>query len=334
MTKETAIVIPVLGFSYYYLIIKAHYFFRNEQMIIRSWLITLIVWVVLKQSVAMSFANLTIFSQSKDLLSNLTGLIPVLLQYLGKSILPVNLSPLIILHDTNLIYGLTAFIFLSTLLFFSKYKRLEYIIFGLIWFVFLILPFFVYKGAALMIIQENRLYLPIIGVGILILETDIIRKANIALLTGSLAIILLFSSITILYSNIYKDGMLFWIAVTEGSPSLPEGHAGLGNCYREEKEFDKAEQEYNKSIKLDPLFAAGWYNLSLVYFERGEISKAEQLCKKSIRIEPDIFEAYNFLGVLYLQQNKLAEAKENFQKSLSINPNYEDAISNLKSMPK
>lgn len=333
LTKETAIALPLLGLSYYYLIIKAKRFLAHEQALTRGWSFTLAVWIVLKQSAAINSVQLTVFSQVKDLISNFAALPAVLILNLSKSIFPLNLSPMLILPDANLLSGLAAFIFLSALLYFSKHKRPEYVIFGLIWFVSLILPFFVYKDT-LMIIQENRLYLPLIGVGILILESDMLRKANPALLAGSLAILLIFSSQTLLYSDIYRDRLSFWTAVTEGSPGLPEGHVGLGNCYRENKLLDKAEREYAKATTLAPLFATGWYNLSLIFFERGEISKAEQLCQKALGLEPDMFEAYNFLGVIALRQNKPAKAEKNFQKALSLNPDFEDALSNLKGLPK
>ncbi len=332
LTKETAIVIPLLGICYYYAIKKGRGFFRQERMLWYGWLIIISVWLALKQSVAIRSAQLTILSQINDLFSNLTALLPALVQYLGKIILPFDLSPLPVLPDINFGWGLAAAAVLGTLIFFSKSRRNGYVIFGLVWFALLLLPAFVYKGPYMMFLQENRLYLPIIGIAILILETDLLRQPKLPSLLVFLSVILLFGAVTIRYSDTYKDRISFWSAVTASSPSLPEGHVNMANIYLEENKLDLAEQTYKRAVELYPRFGSGWYGLAGVYYARGDFARAEELCKKAISFDPDLFEAHNLLGVIYFQQKDFASARASFQQAVAINPHHELAVKNLKAV--
>ncbi|HEY4510066.1 MAG TPA: tetratricopeptide repeat protein [Candidatus Paceibacterota bacterium] len=88
----------------------------------------------------------------------------------------------------------------------------------------------------------------------------------------------------------------FIIAQGEGYRGLASAHNSLGSMYRDEEDFEKAQEHYEKAL---------------------EISGG-----KDYRI-------YNNLGVLYVEQNQHLKALVNFCQALQINPNAPEPQQNF-----
>lgn len=75
---------------------------------------------------------------------------------------------------------------------------------------------------------------------------------------------------------------------------------------------------------VDLLLVMGNYELDEKQYDR-----AERVFKKTIQVKPDSEEAYSGLGEALLRLGKLAEAKVAFQKVISLNAKNNNAYENL-----
>ena len=63
--------------------------------------------------------------------------------------------------------------------------------------------------------------------------------------------------------------------------------------------------EFNKAISLNPAYAEAYSNRGVVFYENKEYDKALQDYDKAISLDPKLANAYNNRGFLYAAQGKL-----------------------------
>ncbi len=103
--------------------------------------------------------------------------------------------------------------------------------------------------------------------------------------------------------------------------NLAVAYIKRGNDYYELKEHEKAIEDYNKAIELNPNVSQAYYNRGLAYGELKEYEKAIEDYNNAIELNPNDAHAYNNRGTAYdgLQQHK--KAIEDYNKAIELNPN-------------
>jgi tetratricopeptide (TPR) repeat protein len=77
-------------------------------------------------------------------------------------------------------------------------------------------------------------------------------------------------------------------------------HNSRGLAYAEKKEYDKALEEYNQTLLIDPSFAAAYNNCGIiVYHDRKEYDKAIEDYNQALKLNPNYTVAYNNRGLVY-----------------------------------
>jgi tetratricopeptide (TPR) repeat protein len=245
---------------------------------------------------------------------SLLGNLPAIIQYIGKIPLPFNLSVLPIIQDTTFVYGFIAITLLTIALFLSKNKCYNFIIFGSFWFILFLLPSFIQPNPAIVAyFIEHRIYLPIIGFIIILLETDMIKnliaKKNSSPILGAVIVLVLLTIITFNHSKNFKNRLNFWENAVKTSPHSSLAHRNLGTMYYLEEQPDKAESKYKKSLELNPQEPMVHNNLGLVYMKKNMFKKAEEEFRKELAINPSNNNVRFNLRLLYYKQNKLKDAQ-------------------------
>jgi predicted Zn-dependent protease len=222
---------------------------------------------------------------------------------------------------------------LTALLYFTKTKRWNYILFGFGWFFAFLLPSFIRPNSTLVAdFIEHRLYVPIIGLFIVLLETDLIKKIDmkkksVFFITGSIIIAL--SVITIVHSRSFVDRLAFWENAAKNSPHYPLAHRNLGAMDYLDGKLDSAEKEFKTALELNPEEQMAHNNLGLIYFDEGKYKESEDEYKKELENNPYYDNAYFNLGLLYWKQNRIEEAVTSWKKAVEINPGNTDAMQTL-----
>jgi tetratricopeptide (TPR) repeat protein len=259
--------------------------------------------------------------------------LPAVVLDLGKVFFPVNLSILPTIQDSTLIWGFIAIILIIFFIVFSKNKNHKLVLFGIIWFFIFLLSSFIRPGTGYDLdFFEYRIYLPIIGLFIVLSEVDFVKKFNFSnkktlVILGSLISILVV--ISIIHTLIYRDRLVFWESAVSASPHDPLAHKNLGAMYYLAGDLDKAEIEDKKTLELSPQEPMIHNNLGLIYAARGDLTKAEDEYKKELEINPFYDNALFNYGILLFTEGKTSDAEKMWLETLKVNPDYVDAMKDL-----
>jgi TolB-like protein/DNA-binding winged helix-turn-helix (wHTH) protein/Tfp pilus assembly protein PilF len=105
---------------------------------------------------------------------------------------------------------------------------------------------------------------------------------------------------------------------------LPEAHAALG-AEKADFEYDwqGAEQEFKRSIELNPNYAEAHFRYAWTYLTpRGDSEQAIAEMKKALELDP-FSRIYNTVfGLTYFYARKYDQAEEQFKKAIELNPDF------------
>jgi len=340
-TKETTLVFPVvLGF--YHFIYRAR--MRPAQGVpvwqyYFGWISCVIIFLLAKHSVVGSLA----FGMSvKDIFCSVIKNCPGALLYVGKVFLPVNLSVLPILRDSNLVIGgivavIISGIFWVTLAYGSKSggklpkPDFAIMVFGLLWFLVFLFPTFVYPDLKNFLgFLEHRAYLPMVGILIFLQEVLATlslpgKKYKNVFMFLAVVIILLFALITILHSFNFRDRLTFWKKAVSSSPHSSLAHKNLGAMLFIDENLTAAEKEFRKALELNPEETIVHNNLGLILMNAGRFKEAEKEYEEELRCNPAYDDVYFNFGLLRYKEGRLEEAEMLWKKTVELNPGYIDA---------
>jgi len=107
---------------------------------------------------------------------------------------------------------------------------------------------------------------------------------------------------------------------TTGTPvdktKMAQGYFEKGLAYYQQKNYELASVEFNRSLQTDSSNKLPYYYLGIISDTRGKPEDAVRYYKEAIILDPDFSEAYNALGVVYVKQEKWQEALKCFKKAL------------------
>ena len=104
---------------------------------------------------------------------------------------------------------------------------------------------------------------------------------------------------------------------TVDKSKLAEGYYMKGLSHLQEKNYEMASVEFNRSLQNDSTYKQSYYGLGIISDYQGKPEDAANYYQKAIDQDPDYSEAYNALGVVYSKQKKWKEAVKAFNKALS-----------------
>ncbi len=98
---------------------------------------------------------------------------------------------------------------------------------------------------------------------------------------------------------------------------MAEGYYTKGLSYLQEKNYEMASVEFNRSLQTDSNFKQSYYGLGVISDYQGKLDDAAKYYQEAIDKDSDYSEAYNALGVVYSKQRKWKEAVKAFNKALA-----------------
>ncbi len=89
--------------------------------------------------------------------------------------------------------------------------------------------------------------------------------------------------------------------------------------------YDRAIEDFNKAIELNPGYAMAYNNRGNIYGLKQQDDKAIEDFNKAIELNPGDYKARNFRGIAYRNKQQYDKAIEDFNKAIDLNPRYADA---------
>jgi len=90
-------------------------------------------------------------------------------------------------------------------------------------------------------------------------------------------------------------------------------HNGVGR-------HDRAIEDCNQALRLDPGFVAAYYNRGIAYYALGDTARAIKDYDQALRLDPGLAEAYTIRGSAYGSLGEYRRAIEDSDQALRLDP--------------
>jgi Flp pilus assembly protein TadD len=101
-------------------------------------------------------------------------------------------------------------------------------------------------------------------------------------------------------------------AATVLAPTFAEAYNMLGVCYDQKRQFQSAQQEYGKALRLDRQNARYLNNLGYSYYLAGDDGEAIKWYRKGLKVTPQDRRLHNNLGMAFGRKGDMPKAREHF----------------------
>ncbi|PQJ11526.1 hypothetical protein CJD36_006910 [Flavipsychrobacter stenotrophus] len=323
-TKESAVFVPVVAFVMFVLVIGDKWISKNKMVLYGSWVACFLIWYAVRSQASNIQAgnNPNIGIMVTDFIHRL----PLIPQYIGKILLPVNQSVFPMQEDTSMKYGIIAIIMLAASLFLSKNVNWKIVIAGAVIFMLFLIPALLVPNNLNEQTFEHRLYLPIIGILIIFTETFLFKRLidSQTVLYGSILCVV-FSGMNFAYQGNFSSPYIFWTNAVETSPHSAYAAMMLG---AREDNLAKSYELFHRSYKLDPKqkYINYYYGMMLQKQDSVIASEPYLLAEKA---NTDFVEVDFYLARVAMTKNDTTGAMNYLKSYLKRMPTSEPANNNL-----
>jgi hypothetical protein len=324
-TKETAVFAAPAAWLLIVVMKKKPLFERTNLILYSSWLVTGLLWFFIRSQATLENSQL----QLNVMMETLPSRLIVLLQYLGKIFIPVNLSVFPIVEDTPNIYGFISLIILAAIIFLSKKKDWRIIIAGLAMYVLFFIPAVLVPASLNDQDFEHRAYLPMIGILIVLSETVLLKnslKQN-QLLSAGIALCFILAIMNINHQKNFKDAVTFWTAAVKTSPHSAYANMMLG-ARIDKTDKRMGEELILKAYSLNPSEKYINYYVGVMKQDHDSVLASEPFFQKEISIS-DYYMCYFHMARVAFVKNDKPAAISYLEKFLDRAPGDPQGSNNL-----
>lgn len=179
------------------------------------------------------------------------------------------------------------------------------------------------------LVNERRLYLPLVGLAGLLLwllgEREWGRRWSWILGVGLVAL----AALTVQRNQVWENERRLWEDALGKAPLMVRPYLRMGSLLRQEGNFRVAEKMYTRVLELDPENGPAHNNLGNLRQQQGDLEGAERAYRRALEIAPRYVEAQINLAALYSGQGHTAEALELYRQALELGGNREEIYNNL-----
>ena len=275
---------------------------------------------------AMLVPEVKLFSLPLELV-NLAG---IMKEYLSVILFPWSFYPMrtIPFIETltlwNVLWAVYLFGLAGSLFLWAFLKRKRLFVFGILWFICGFLPLirmmYLFPRFGI-VVAENWMYLPSIGIFIILSRLFLIKK-NGWLLWIFILFFCYCSVLTILNNGHWKDRVTLYRYILKAYPDNTNIRLNLAYIYFDNGSYDLALREFNKILESEPTAWDVYLGLGNIYYAKGELERAVLFYDQAILFNHNCGLAYYNKGLISVRQSKYDEARDFFFKALEINQDY------------
>ena len=256
--------------------------------------------------------------------------------YPGKTLLPLDLSPLYPLHGFTGIWELQwllsgALVLLMSAGFFFARRRWPGGLAAWVFYAVLLMPVSGIVTFGPQLVADRFSYLPSLGWAVLLgaglfycwqlwvnkhvgLRTLILTQSLVALFLVGLG------TLTWQQTRIWHNSERLWRHALAIDQRSSFAHNNLGLALAERGAFAEAIEEFRKAVEIDPAFVEAQTNLGNFLARRGSPEEAISHLRQALTIDPTFASAQNTLGNILADRGESDKAIEHFRKALQTNP--------------
>jgi len=143
------------------------------------------------------------------------------------------------------------------------------------------------------------------------------------------ALLVVLGALTWRQTLVWRNPLVFWNYVLEQDPASSIAETALGTLLLKQQAYADALPHLERATELDPTYAEGHDNLGVALSHLGRVNEAIVHYQMAIHASPRNHESHNNLGVALAGQGDLRAAIAQYDTAISIKPDYADAHTNL-----
>lgn len=250
--------------------------------------------------------------------------------YIGKVFVPLNLSVLPTVESSSVSLGLVSVVIFFLTLVFAKTKK--YVFFALLIIVpGLFVPLVGSNLALPIIILEHRLYLPMVGILLILSQIQAIEKISNsrALFPVIGLVVVIFYLISTNHIESFRNARAFWEKAYQSSPNNHVTLTNLGVAYSIDRDYEAARSIYKEMVDKKIQLDLAYNNLGLISIYQEDRESGEKYFLEALKVNPLNWQANVNLAYYYQQDENFDQAEKYWLKALEANPDSVDAMMNL-----
>jgi tetratricopeptide (TPR) repeat protein len=112
------------------------------------------------------------------------------------------------------------------------------------------------------------------------------------------------------------------------NPKHADAFSNRGVAYSRKGDYDRAIENYNEAIRLNPKHAGALYGRGNAYRRKGDYDRAIENYDEAIQLSPKHANAFSNRGVAYARKRDYDRAIENYDEAIRLNPKHVNAFYN------
>ncbi len=169
-------------------------------------------------------------------------------------------------------------------------------------------------------IFEHRLYLPMLGFAVVVVEGLRAIRFRPAAMAAAVAIVAGCGALTLRRNALWKDPIAFLEDNLRRAPRQPRIHLALAIAHMERGRPREALPLLEEALRLDPRSAKPHVNLGKAFEQLGDVRRAEAHYLDAVAIQPEYAPSYGLLGELRASQGNWAAAEAAQRQALALDP--------------
>jgi len=177
-------------------------------------------------------------------------------------------------------------------------------------------------------IAENRVYLPLAAVTVLLTlgaAHTLGRRAAPVLLAATVAL----AGATVRRNHDYRSELAIWADTVAKQPGSGRAHAHYAKAVLEAGQPALAREHWQAAVRLSPRMSEAHMNLGSLDLQQGRIPEAIAAYQLALRLKPGNVVAQTNLGSALFQAGRREEALAAYEQALRLRPGHLDARLNL-----
>jgi tetratricopeptide (TPR) repeat protein len=265
-------------------------------------------------------------------LSRVAGAGLILAAYFSRALLPIQaLLTYPQWVDSHLLMCCLAWLGVAGLLFWFWKKRQgwgRHAILGLGFFLINLGPFLGFNAVSYMNftwVMDHFLYVPLIGlIGLVVAAMGDLAAKRPGWMNGMTAILavtvalLTWESRT--FAGWFASEEAFWTAILERNPNAWIAHHDLGGSYLDQGQNEKALNQFQQVVRLNPQYSNGYYNKGIALDRLGKTAEAEEQYRQALAVDPHNAKAFINLGGVLIRTGLFAEAIDSYRHAVELRP--------------
>ena len=178
------------------------------------------------------------------------------------------------------------------------------------------------------LVNDHRLYLPLVGA--IILLTGSLGTRSWHTQTSVVALLVL-GVLSVQRNEVWLDEYTLWTDALHKSPHplVPVAYVHLGNYAKEHGELEEALTHFGHALEIAPDHVAARNNMGTVYQMQGQHLEAVRVFDSLIADHPDLAEAHYNLGKTYQDMEEYARAIESYRRVSTDSYHFDVALNNM-----